>query len=149
MMVEKQRAHKAIIQSRLSSIPGLAFRKQCDDAGDSATFFHLLMPTADAAFALHKDLGSQGIGTMYWFNNMYHYIKQWDHVKDLKMPYRMVAHEVGLPQNLKTMKFPKSDDVLSRLVSFNIRVTWTEAELDAFLGKMEGAVRKVMEGVVV
>ena len=147
-ILEQQRKHKAAIHARLVKIPGLAFRKQYDDAGDSATFFHLLLPTADAAFALHKDLGAQGIGTMYWFNNMYHYIKQWDHVKNLSMPYRMVAHELGLPQDLKTMKFPKSDDVLSRLVSFNIRVTWTEAELDAFLGKMETAVKKVMEGVV-
>ena len=79
---------------------------------------------------------------------MYHYIKQWDHVKSLSMPYRMVAHELGLPQDLKTMKFPKSDAVMSRLVSFNIRVMWTAEELDAFLGKVEAAVRKVMEGVV-
>ncbi len=147
-ILSQQRKHKAIIASRLSKIPGLAFRKQCDDVGDSATFFHLLLPTADAALALHKDLGAQGIGTMYWFNNMYHYIKQWDHLKSMSMPYQMVAHKLGLPQDLKTLKFPKSDDVMSRLVSFNIRVTWTEAELSAFLDKMEAAVRKVMEGVV-
>ena len=42
-----------------------------------------------------------------------------------------------------------SDAVLSRLISFNIRVTWTEAELDAYLDKVEGAVRKVMAGVEV
>lgn len=64
------------------------------------------------------------------------------------MPFRTVAHELGLPRDLKTMKFPKSDDVLSRLISFNIRVTWTEAELNAYLDKVEKAVRKVMEGVV-
>lgn len=149
MMVAKQRANKATIQARLSKIPGLAFRKQCDDAGDSATFFHLLLPSAEMAFALHKELGAQGIGTMYWYNNMYHYIKQWDHIKDLRMPYKLVAHELGLPQDLKTLKFPKSDAVISRLVSFNIRVTCSEAELDAFLGKVETALRKVMEGVVV
>lgn len=147
MMVAKQRAHKAVIQARLSRIPGLSFRKQCDDAGDSATFFHLLLPTADAALAMHKDLAAQGIGTMYWFNNMYHYIKQWDHLKDLRMPYRLVAHELGLPQDLKALKLPQSDAVMARLVSFNIRITWTEAELDAFVGKLEAAVKKAMEGV--
>ena len=41
------------------------------------------------------------------------------------------------------------DAVMSRLISFNIRVTWTETELDAMLTKMEGAVRKAMEGVAV
>ncbi|MCB0795478.1 MAG: hypothetical protein KDB88_12135, partial [Flavobacteriales bacterium] len=77
----------------------------------------------------------------------FHYIKQWDHLKQLSAPYRMVAHELGLPQDLRTMTFPQSDAVMNRLISFNIRVTWTEAELDAFLTKMEGVVRKVMEGV--
>lgn len=147
MIVAKQRAHKAVIQQRLAKVPGLAFRKPCDDAGDSATFFHLLLPTADAALALHKDLAAQGIGTMYWYNNMYHYIKQWDHIKDLRMPFRLAAHELGLPQDLKTLRLPQSDAVMGRLVSFNIRVTWTEAELDAFIGKLEAAVKKAMAGV--
>jgi 8-amino-3,8-dideoxy-alpha-D-manno-octulosonate transaminase len=47
------------------------------------------------------------------------------------------------------MTFPKSDAVMSRLISFNIRVTWTAEELDAMLGKMEGAVRKAMQTVSV
>ncbi|MCC6937680.1 MAG: DegT/DnrJ/EryC1/StrS family aminotransferase [Flavobacteriales bacterium] len=146
-IISQQRKHKSIIQERLSKIPGLSFRKQCDDAGDSATFFHLLMPDETTARACVKNLGEAGIGVGYWFDNMYHYIKQWDHLKDLNMPYRMVAHELGLPQDLKTLKFPRTDAVMSRLISFNIRVTWTEAELDAMLVKMEGAVRRAMEGV--
>ena len=140
-IISQQRKHKAIIQERLSKIPGLSFRKQCDDAGDSATFFHLLLPDEASARACVKNLGEAGIGVGYWYDNMYHYIKQWDHLKDMSMPYKLVAHELGMPQDLKTLKFPKSDAVLSRLISFNIRVTWTEAELDAMLGKMEGAVK--------
>jgi hypothetical protein len=37
---------------------------------------------------------------------------------------------------------------MSRLISFNIRVTWTAEELDAMLGKMEAAIVKAMESVV-
>ena len=148
MIIEKQRKNKAIIQARLSKIPGLAFRKQCDDAGDSATFFHLLLPDEAAARAAHKAMGEAGVGGAYWYDNMYHYIKQWDHLKNLSMPYQLVAHKLGLPQDLKTLKFPKTDAVMSRLISFNIRVTWTEAELTAYLDKVEGAVKKVMEGAL-
>ena len=148
-ILSQQRKHKAIIQERLGKIPGLQFRRQCDDAGDSATFFHLLLPSEQAARQCVKLLGEAGIGVAYWYDNMYHYIKQWDHVKNLRMPFRMVAHELGLPQDLKTLTFPKSDAVMSRLISFNIRVTWTEEELDAMLGKMKAAVRKAMETVSV
>lgn len=146
-ILQQQRKHKAVIQQRLGGIPGLGFRKQCDDAGDSATFFHMLFPDEATARAAHKAMGEAGVGGAYWYDNMYHYIKQWQHLKDLKMPFRTVAHELGLPQDLKTLKLPKSDAVLSRLISFNIRVTWTEAELNAYLDKVEGAVRKAMKGV--
>ncbi len=147
-ILAQQRKHKAIIQERLGKIPGLKFRRHTDEAGDSATFFHLLMPDETSARACVKLLGEASIGVGYWYDNMFHYIKQWDHVKNLSMPYKLVAHELGLPQDLKTLKFPKSDAIMSRLISFNIRVTWTEEELDALLTKMEGAVKKAMEGVV-
>jgi hypothetical protein len=45
------------------------------------------------------------------------------------------------------MTFPKSDAVMSRLISFNIRVTWTAEELDAMLGKMETAILSAMKPV--
>ena len=149
MILEKQRRNKRIIQERLQEINGLSFRKHADEAGDSATFFHLLLPDENAARACSKLFNEAGIGHGYWYDNMYHYIKQWDHLKELRMPFRMVAHELGLPQDLKSMKFPQSDAVLSRLISFNIRVTWTEEELNAMLDKMEAALRKVLEGVKV
>src|SRR5690606_27071867 len=88
-ILSQQRKHKAVIQERLSRIPGLAFRKHCDDAGDSATFFHLLMPNEATARQAVKLLGEAGIGVGYWYDNMYHYIKQWDQVKNLSMPFRM------------------------------------------------------------
>jgi 8-amino-3,8-dideoxy-alpha-D-manno-octulosonate transaminase len=146
-ILAQQRKHRAIIQERLAGIPGLAFRRQCDDAGDSATFFHMLFPSEAVARAAYQAMGEAGVGGAYWYDNMYHYIKQWDHLKDLRMPFRTVAHELGLPQDLKTLRFPKSDDVISRLISFNIRVTWTEAELDSYLDKVEAAVKKAMAGV--
>jgi 8-amino-3,8-dideoxy-alpha-D-manno-octulosonate transaminase len=147
-IISQQRKHKAIIQERLSKISGLAFRKQCDDVGDSATFFHMLFPNEATARAANRAMGDAGVGGAYWYDNMYHYIKQWNQLKDMRMPFRTVAHELGLPQDLKTLKFPKSDAVLSRLISFNIRVTWTEAELNAYLDKVEKAVRGAMVGVM-
>ncbi len=147
MILQKQRAHKQIIQQRLSSIEGLEFRRQCDDAGDSATFFHLLLPDEKAARDCVKLFNEAGIGHAYWYDNMYHYIKQWDHLKALRMPFRTAAHELGLPQDLTITRFPQSDAIMSRLISFNIRITWTEKELHEMLDRMEAALHKVLQGV--
>lgn len=143
-ILEQQRKHKAVIQARLRKIPGLQFRRHTDEAGDSATFFHLMLPDEASARKCVKLLGEAGVGVGYWYDNMFHYIKQWDHIKNLSAPYRLVAHELGLPQDLKSLKFPKSDAVMSRLISFNIRVTWSDLELKAFLDKIEKAVIEAM-----
>lgn len=149
MILEKQRRNKTIIEDRLGQIPGIQFRRHTDESGDSATFFHLLLPDEESARTCAKQFSAAGIAYGYWYDNMYHYIKQWDHLKELRMPFKLVAHELGLPQDLKTMKFPQSDAIMSRLISFNIRVTWTEAELNGLLDRMETVIRKVMEGVKV
>ena len=146
-MVQKQREHKAIIKERLTGIEGLEFRKQCDDAGDSATFFHLLFPNEAIARKCNDLMVEAGVGGAYWYDNMYHYIKQWDHLKEMKMPFKTVAHELGLPQDLKTLQLPKSDEVMGRLISFNIRITWTPEELNTYLDKVEGAVRNALAPV--
>ena len=54
---------------------------------------------------------------------------------------------LGLPQDLKSTRFPQSDAIMSRLISFNIRITWTEKELDEMLDRMEAALHKVLQGV--
>ncbi|MBC7388799.1 MAG: L-glutamine--2-deoxy-scyllo-inosose aminotransferase KanB, partial [Opitutaceae bacterium] len=50
-----------------------------------------------------------------------------------KMPVHMLAH----PQDYANIKFPKSDNVVSRLISMVIKVNWTEEQLYDRIARIE------------
>ncbi|CAG0906817.1 unnamed protein product [Cyprideis torosa] len=57
-------------------------------------------------------------GFDYWYKNMYHYINQWDHVKELKSSQKLAIHECGAPQDYAKLELPMSEQVIGRLISF-------------------------------
>lgn len=144
---ERKRAHKEVLRSRLAGVPGVGFRRLPDPEGDSGTFLNLLLPDAEAASAAVAEMAAEDVpGVNYWFVNMYHFINQWDHLKDLASAAPLAAHHLGSPQEYHALDLPVSQDVIGRLISLGIRCTWSEDELDAVGERAERAVRRVLGG---
>lgn len=137
--------NKAYLKSRLQEIPELTFRAKLDVEGDSAATLNFFLPSADLAEKVMKQFSEDEIGgAAYWYTNQYHFINQWDHIKNLSFPAKLAVHHFGAPQDYKNLKLPKSQDVMSRLVSLGIRATWTEEELENLGDKMVNAIKKVI-----
>ncbi len=124
--------HKSYLQNKIkSAVPEVEFSKLMDASGDSATFMNIMMPNTHVAKVFVEELNRVGVGGFnYWFTNMYHFINQWEHIKQLKFPSKMAIHYQAIPQDYNNLKLPKSQEVVGRLVSFGIRCTWTEDELN-------------------
>jgi len=75
---------------------------------------------------------------------MYHFINQWDHLKELKSAAPLPIHHYQRPQNYKTLSLPKSQEVVSRLISFGIRCTWKEEEVTALTEKIKSSIVKAL-----
>jgi 8-amino-3,8-dideoxy-alpha-D-manno-octulosonate transaminase len=75
---------------------------------------------------------------------MYHFINQWDHVKELKSSAPLAIHHLGAPQDYKNLQLPKSQEVVGRLISLGIRATWTKEQMNELAEKMIVAIRKVL-----
>jgi 8-amino-3,8-dideoxy-alpha-D-manno-octulosonate transaminase len=75
---------------------------------------------------------------------MFHFINQWDHIKELRMPFKMAIHHLGAPQDYNNLELPKSQEVIGKLISLGIKASWTEEELNAFGEKMVAAINKVI-----
>lgn len=146
--IEKIRAlnrkNKAYLKSRLAEIAQITFRPMPDAEGDSATFLNFFLPDQPTAEKVVKALAEQGIATNYWFRNMYHFINQWDHIKEMKTAAPLVIHKVGSPQNYKTLELPQSQHVIGRLISLGIRCTWTEDEMKQLADKMVATIQSVL-----
>lgn len=139
------RRHKAALVAALSKVEGMGFARLADPDGDSATFLNLLLPDTRTAMAVVDELNAAGIGGFnYWYTNMYHFVNQWDHLKEMRTASKLNVQLLGAPQDYANLELPKSQEVVGRLISFGIRCTWTDEEVQLLAGKIAVCARKVL-----
>lgn len=147
-VIQKNREHKAFITEQLSGVRGISFSHLPDPEGDSATFLNLFLPDTEIAKRVVDELGKAGVGGFnYWYLNMYHFINQWDHLKNMKTAAPLALQILGAPQNYNALKLPKSQEVIGRLISFGIRVTWTKEEMTTLCNTIKACVEKAISPI--
>jgi 8-amino-3,8-dideoxy-alpha-D-manno-octulosonate transaminase len=141
-----QRKNHAALKAILSQVPEISFRRIPDPSGDSCTFLSWFLPTHEITEAVVNELKAQNIlaGNFYWFNNNWHYIRKWDHLKqsitlnalhpDLKAA---VIHHAN-------KDFSASDAIMSRCISTAMSLLWTPEQIKEKGDKIVSAVRKVL-----
>ncbi len=139
------RRNKKMLEEILSQTEGISFARVADPAGDSSTFLNMMLPDTETAQRVVDELNKAGVGGFnYWFLNMYHFINQWDHLKNMKTVAKLPAEAFGIPQDYNNLQLPKTQEVIGRLVSFVIRCTWTEDEVRGLAQKIAGCVKAAM-----
>jgi len=128
-----QRRNNHILRSYLEQVPGISFRIVPDPAGDSASFLSWFLPSQEKMEKAIEALKAAGIfaGNFYWFANNWHYIKKWDHLKNVQSLYALNEAQKAALQKLSNTKFEASDAIMSRCVSTAISLTWTEEQVHA------------------
>lgn len=140
-----QRKHNAIIKGALEKVEGINFRKIPDPKGDNASFLSFFLPTEDLARATHKALLENGLGgNFYWFDNNWHYIKKWDHLKKATSLYPLnpALHQALLSTDYS--KFQQSDKIMGRTISSLINLNWTEEQATERAEKMAKTIKSVL-----
>lgn len=147
-ILETNRRHKKFLMEELAAVQGVEFAELVDPDGDSATFLNILLPDARTAERVVEEFSANGIsGFNYWYTNMYHFINQWTHVRELKSAAPLPIHLLDKPQDYLRMQLPKSQEIIGRLISFGIRVTWTETELKALVAGISKGIQKVLSAI--
>lgn len=145
-ILEINRKYKKMLTELLSRTEGVSFSRLADPQGDSATFLNLMLPDAATAQRVVDGLTNAGVGGFnYWYSNMYHFINQWDHLKNMQTASRLAVEVLGAPQDYKNLELPKSQEVIGRLISFGIRCTWTEEEVKQLAANVSKCVAKAMQ----
>ncbi|MCX8019556.1 MAG: DegT/DnrJ/EryC1/StrS family aminotransferase [Chitinophagaceae bacterium] len=140
------RKYKNMLMELLSNTPGISFAKVPDPDGDSATFLNLLLPDQPTAARTVEALNEHGVGGFnYWFVNMYHFINQWDHLKEMRTASKLPIEIFGTPQDYSQLHLPKSQEVIGRLISFGIRCTWNEEEVKTLARRISDCVLKAVQ----
>ena len=144
-ILEKQRAHKKAIKEALKQFPDITFRKIPDENGDSATFLTFFMREASTAKELTAALGNAGVdGCFYWYDNNWHYIRKWDHLKKLKSAAKLSVELLDSLPDYENLKLPNSDRILSQAVCMLIKISWTPDMLKQRIEKIVEVVRSIL-----
>ncbi len=142
-----QRKNHALLKSILTTIPEVTFRKIHDEDGDSCTFLTWFLPDADITADVVAEMRIQNIlaGNFYWFDNNWHYIRKWDHLKNNGF---LNNQSEQLQQQLKKCSidpFHLSDAIMGRCISTAISLTWTQEKIMEKGEKIIRVIKKVLE----
>ncbi len=144
-IMKANKRNKTLLVELLSAVEGVSFGTLSDESGDSATFLNIFLPDTAVAQKVVDAFNQAGVtGFNYWYTNMYHFINQWYHIKELKTASKLAVQVLGTPQDYTNLSLPKSQEVVGRLISFGIRCTWTEEEVRKLAAQISACIQQVV-----
>lgn len=146
-----QKKNHSQLKNILSQVPEISFRKIPDPAGDSCTFLSWFLPTEEITRAVVNELKTQGIlaGNFYWYDNNWHYIRKWDHLKNSTTLHLLNDAQQETLKKLQSQNFTASDFVMSRCVSTAVSLLWTEEQIRDKGEKIVAVVKKALSEKIV
>ena len=141
-----QKKNHSLLKSILEQVPEISFRRIPDPAGDSCSFVSWFLPSEDITRAVVAEFRSQGIlaGNFYWYDNNWHYIRKWDHLKQgITLNALSEEHKAEVMKQANK-NFAASDAIMSRCISTSISLMWTEEQIKEKGEKMVSVIRKVL-----
>ena len=140
-----QRRNFNIIREALSTIPEVVFRTVPEGGVESCAFLNFFLPDLETSRKVIEAFKNSGVDACWnYFDNNWHYIRKWDHLKNLKSLFP-ISKEVkeGL-EYLQSRTFEKSDHYISRNISCLIKLSWTEEEVKERANKMAELIKSVL-----
>lgn len=141
-----QKSNHTQLKNILAQVPQISFRRIPDPAGDSCSFISWFLPTEEITRAVVAELKAQGIvaGNFYWFDNNWHYIRKWDHLKNAITLNSLSPELKERVMQQANKDFTASDAVMNRCISTSISLLWTGEQIKEKGEKMVNAIKKVL-----
>jgi len=125
-IVTEQRKNKERIKEALRAVPGVKFREIPDPEGDTATFLAFNLPSEAAATAYQQALRAQGVDTVRYKDNAWHYVPNWEHflakstANSKKYPFNDPTYRGKVAYRREDI--PQAEDLLGRTLVMAIQV---------------------------
>ncbi|MBO3099336.1 DegT/DnrJ/EryC1/StrS family aminotransferase [Gelidibacter pelagius] len=141
-----QQKNYTIIRDALSEIPEITFRTVPDGGEENYGFLNFFLPDLEIARKASKNLKEASVdGCFHYYDNNWHYIRKWDHLKNLKTLYPISEQvKTGL-KYLQTKTFEQSDHFIGRNISCLIKLSWTEKAVKTRAEAMVKAITSAIE----
>jgi len=141
-----QKKNHEALKNILSQVPEISFRSIPDPAGDSCTFISWFLPTEEITRAVVAEMKAQNIlaGNFYWYDNNWHYIRKWDHLKEPSSLHPLSPELKQAVIENANKDFTLSDAIMSRCISTSISLLWTEEQVKEKGERITSTIKKVL-----
>ena len=141
-----QKKTHATLKGILSTVPEVSFREIPDENGDSCSFVSWFLPTEELTKGVIAELKAQGIlgGNFYWFDNNWHYIRKWHHLKKATALNALNDLQKEAMLKLDTHDFAVSNAIMNCCISTSISLLWTDEQIKEKGEKIVAAIKKVI-----
>jgi 8-amino-3,8-dideoxy-alpha-D-manno-octulosonate transaminase len=144
-IIGEQRKNKAAIKEALSSVPGIGFRKLFDPDGDTATFLGFNLPDEASARKFQSVLKEEGVDTIYYKDNAWHYAPRWEHLiawsTANSKQYPFTSPDYKGTVEYTTDHIPHAEEILGRTLFMIIPVKMADERLEAIRGGIQRAAK--------
>ncbi|WP_223034171.1 DegT/DnrJ/EryC1/StrS family aminotransferase [Hanstruepera marina] len=140
-----QKKNYTIIREALSTIPEVTFRAVPEGGEESYSFLNFFLPDLEISRQVIQAFKENGIDACWnYYDNSWHYIRKWEHLKELKTLYPLSAEVKAELKYLESKTFEQSDHYIGRNISCLIKLSWTEEEVLERANKMAKAITSVL-----
>ncbi|ULC57937.1 DegT/DnrJ/EryC1/StrS family aminotransferase [Flaviramulus sp. BrNp1-15] len=143
--LEIQKKNFTVLREVLSEIPEVTFRRVPEGGEESYAFLNFFLPDLEIARKVSQAFKENGVDACFhYYDNNWHYIRKWDHLKNLKSLFPIsIEVKKGL-EYLKTKEFKQSDNYIARNISCLIKLSWTEEELKQRANTMLNCIKSAL-----
>lgn len=140
--LEIQKKNYTIVRKAIQEIPEITFRTVPEEGEENYGFLSFFLPYLETARKASQNLKEAGVdGCFHYYDNNWHYVRKWDHLKAQKSLYPLSAEIKAGLEYLQTKRFEQSDHFIGRNISCLIKLSWTEEEVQERARKMVEAIK--------
>lgn len=143
--LEIQKKNYTIIRNALAEIPEVTFRTVPDGGEENYSFLNFFLPNLEITTKVADSFKQNGVDACFhYYNNNWHYIRKWDHLKEVKSLFPISEEVKRELEYLQTKQFTQSDFYIARNISCLIKLSWTEDDVKQRAEKMV----EIIKGII-
>ncbi len=147
-MLQRQQQNQELIRETLESNENITMRALPEKGRDSYTHVCFFLPDAEKAAKFQTALADKGVAAIYFKNNFWHFLPNWEHVLEKKTawpgPCPFGGAIYGKDIQYSRDMLPQSSELLSRLVVMPVFLQMDEEKIRSIVMELQATAEEIL-----